>query len=313
MSNGTDVAARATERVAIQDLYQRWYKAKVAKGRRKATLDETLYALRACEAMGVEYLDELTLDKLDDYKIERRASGISARTVNVAVKMLKQLGKFAVKRGVVERHTITNADFLDDNGKYEKRPFAPDEARRLLEVSPMNYRRIWATLLTTGCRTAEIIDATPGQLDLSPGRERLRIEAWQSKTNAYREVHLCERIAAMLRAMVAPAPGGRIFDHGASGSLRTRRGNLLRRMRHWAAKAGIMDVENIDDHSFRRTFATTVIRLGYDRIVGKTLMGQTNSQKRNDVFYRYVTVPECLLRTVLGKIQNALLGDIALT
>jgi len=299
-------------RVAIRDLYERWYKAKVALGRRKATLDETKYVLRACDAMGVEYLDELTPEKVDNYKIERRAAGISARTVNVAIKMIKQFGKFAVKRGVIPWHPIICLDYLPDTGKYQKRPFTQEEARALLEVSPMNYRRIWATLLTTGCRTAEIIDAKRDQLILQHGRERLRIEAWQSKTNAYREVLVGPRLMRMFRSMPFAFTDGRLFDHGDDGSLRTRRGNLLKRMRHWAAKAGIPDVAHVDDHSFRRTFATTIVTLGYDRIIGKTLMGQTVAQKRSDIFDRYVFVPEAKLREVVARVETCLLGDVPL-
>ncbi len=235
------------------------------------------------------------------YRQQRLAAGVSPETVNKEVKVLGTMFKWAASEAVrlIGSNAIAGIKRLPNDRPKDGRALEADEVDRLLAKSPARYRDVWYCFLTTGLRKMELAWLRFDDIDWE-GRE-LTVRRAVSKTHRARCVPIDDRLLAIFQGALDEAPHRQPVRNGG------KQGDTLRRlfsrehvfvtrfntpftepallycalMRHCKA-AGIetrrvdlggREIDHVDVHSLRRTFATELIVNGTDPKTVQELLG----------------------------------------
>ncbi len=183
---------------------------------------------------------------------------ITARTVNRHVGYFKAMLKWAARSGLTESNPAADVRPLKERQVRQRRALTEDEARALIEKSPVHYRRIWTFMLGCGFRTNETVNLTWEDLDLD--RQEVYLSADRSKNNTAAVVPLSETVTCMFRKLQheTNATSGYVFLNRDG---RPWRRNLVHRLRSCLRLAGVAEA-GVDLHSLRYSFATHLLRAG---------------------------------------------------
>jgi integrase len=245
---------------------------------------------------GAVNVSDLSIILITNFEEHRQREGVCGRTINMEVGALKTMLRWAVKHQLTGSHPI-EAVRPQDHTPREGRAFTPDEIERLLTASPQPWRDVWYAYLVTGMRKMEL--ASLQWRDIDTETREIIVRADVAKTKTARRIPidagLWEILERRRREPRAPGSGKtaaitkrvqerftreHVFTTTANTPL-THRAAIYGAFVRCCKLAGIERVivdsdgreQHLDVHSFRRTFATDLIRRGKDPKTVQVLMG----------------------------------------
>jgi integrase len=234
------------------------------------------------------------------FRRDRLACGACARTANLDVLALKAMLSWGVEHRLIGSNPIAGLKPLPQDRAKQGRALTDEEVARLLAVSAPHWRDIWYAFLTTGMRRGELARLTFDDIDWEARELFVRGEV--AKNHTLRRVPIEDGLWDILkhqeagRAAREPGLGGAIADRERIASRLNRdlvfvtklntpldnRAGLYETFLRWCKRADIptrtldgqgREIEHVDLHSFRRTFATNLIANGADPKSVQELLG----------------------------------------
>jgi len=278
--------------VPLEDL-RRQYVRHCRQVNKPGTVRRYEYSLAAILPHVPKRVAQLTADAMLDYRERRLAEGVSPRTVNIDVDTLARLLRWAVKREKIGSNPIDGLGPLPHDHPKEGRALEPGEVDRLLDASPQPWRDVWYAFLVTGMRKAELAALTFSDIDWD-ARE-LNVRRGVSKTHNARRIPIDPGLWEILskledarshrRAGVSTDLAERFTRNHVFTTTHSTPLNgtcIYRRLMRCYHLAGIPtrrvdaeghEIDHLDVHSLRKTFATDLIENGTDPKTVQELLG----------------------------------------
>jgi integrase len=270
---------------------------------------------------------QLRINDILAYREERLAEGISPCTVNKEVGALATMLRWGVKPArLLGSNPIEGISPLPHDNPKEGRALSPEEVQRLLGKSPQPWRDIWYGFLVTGVRKEELASLTFADIDWD-ARE-LTVRGGVAKNHTGRRIPIDAGLWEILQRQLAlkkdrrPGVGKTpkittrcraLFsrDHvfvSTQNTPLTHRSGLYHAFIRCLDLAGIQrqakdadgqEIDHVDLHSLRRTFATSLIVAGADPKSVQELLGH----KTLDMTMRiYAKINGQTKRQALGRL-----------
>ncbi|MCX5852937.1 MAG: tyrosine-type recombinase/integrase [Deltaproteobacteria bacterium] len=206
---------------------------------------------------GDSLLTQIAPNMISEYKLRRRADGVSPRTINYELTLMGHAFNLAMKEWEwVKDNPVMRVRKERVNNKVE-RWLSLDEEQKLLVASPLWLREIITFAIHTGLRQGEIMDLKWSQIDFT--RKTLIITEQKNRSvdtlplNATAFDVLAEKVPCVLDT------DKRVFVNHLGNRIGS---SVLIRAFHLAEKkAGI---NKLRFHDLRHTFATRLIQNGVD-------------------------------------------------
>ncbi len=261
---------------------------------------------------GRKLLSNITPRDVQGYVGVKTAEGLSPRTINKNLTVLRLMFKCAIIWGYLEK----------DPAQFVERPrvphkemdfLRPAEIERLLEASPPEYKALFATAVLTGARQGELFALRWGDLDLDRGvmfirrTYHKRIGFAEPKTKAAkRAVSLSPRLVDILFAHqqnTGGDPDALVFSKDGEPLAGQ---NMVRDVFHPTLKeAGL---RRIRFHDLRHTYAALMISQDCNT---KWLQGQMGHSSITTTMDRYGHLLEEVGNGMPEKLDALIFGDKA--
>lgn len=209
--------------------------------------------------------NEFTRVDVEDYKLFRLRDGVSPRTINYELGVVRSFWKWLMRMEVVTYSPLSTSKRLKEK-EPERKSLTEEEQRRLYGTSAatgnLGDALLVGLVLTTGLRAETLAQLETSDVDFEGSA--LRIPAEKMKAGRNHEVPLRADVLDLIRQL----PTGRVFEGYAKDAkaLSYRFNRLLRR-------AGIT-LRGL--RTGRRSFATTLLRGGADLGLVQGLLGHRN-------------------------------------
>lgn len=244
---------------------------------------------------------QITVRSILDYRQRRLDEGISPRTINMDVNALATMLRWGVGLAkLIGSNPIKGLKPLRHDRPKEGRPLTADEVKSLLKASRPHWDGIWYAFLATGMRRNELASLTFADIDWE-AREII-ISRGVSKNHTARRIPIDAKLWDILCQQEAAKglrrPGqGKTPEHTAKIKAKfttdhvftttqctplTHESGLYNAFVRCCNRAGILtrsvdpegrEIDHVDVHSLRRTFATNLISNGADPKTVMELMG----------------------------------------
>jgi integrase len=250
--------------------------------------------------IGATRVCQVTLDNVLLFRQERLAEGTSPRTVKIDVGALNTMLRWARRFKLIGSNPLADLKPLPHDHPKDGRALADDEVRRLLDKSPPPWRDIWYAFLVTGMRRSELASLTFREIDWE-ARE-LIVRGGVAKNHRERRIPIDTGLWDILKRQeagrTAREPGvgktpkitarvRELFSRehvfvSTQNTPLTHRSGLYYAFHRCCAHAGIQvktldtegkELDHVDLHSLRRTFATNLIAGGADPKSVQELLG----------------------------------------
>jgi len=206
---------------------------------------------------GDQYLTEITPAMISDFKVKRRADGVSPRTINYELTTMSHAFNIAIREwGLASDNPVKKVRKERVSNNIE-RWLTLEEEERLLKASPKWLQDIIVFAIHTGMRQSEILDLKWSQVDMN----RRTVTILEQKNRCIDTLPLNETAMTVLR--YRHKSDMRLDNYVFPNTLFNRKGNRLLLKAFYVAlkKSGIC---NFRFHDLRHTFATRLIRNGVD-------------------------------------------------
>ena len=162
------------------------------KGNKKSW-DRDMYAvIRLMPFFGSYRLKDISPILIEKYKLERK-QGVSNRTVNIELSLLRRMLNLAVSWDKCESNPVSKVKFFKEAPPKE-RILTLEEEKALLESSPSHLKPVLITALNTGMRYGELLNLTWNDVDFDSGYIHVR----QSKSGKSRKIPMNETVRETL-------------------------------------------------------------------------------------------------------------------
>ncbi|MBM3334923.1 site-specific integrase, partial [Candidatus Sumerlaeota bacterium] len=251
----------------------------------------------------LRFTRDMLLDRIDTALLDRyqrkRLAEVSQKTVRMEmnyVLRLLWLRGFQVVRPLPRPGRVT-----------QQRAFTHDELERFFRACPLRYRTLYALMLTTGAREAELVPSAKSshvallKSEVDLGRRMITIRTAKAKPGApvrSRVLPVPDDLVEPLRIQMASVEGSHVFRHYASS--RRDFEAILRR-------AGITKKDElgrkVTSHSFRHTYATLIAEAtGNNPFLVKEALG--HQQLSTTERYCHVAAPQVRLTLDLRGVTS---------
>src|SRR5579862_3814498 len=201
-------------------------------------------------------LEQISIEELNEFVIKLRKSGLSANTVlhNVII-----IAQFCRRNG---RLNLTRELQLPEAIHFLPKVYSEEQQSRFLEACDSWERALFSTFLFTGFREQEVMYLF--WKDLNPKLRTVRVLSkpdlkFYPKRWEEREVPVPAELAELLERHPVSIDSPFVFPSPTGN----REQNFLRRCKLIAERAGL-DPEEFDLKTFRSTYATSMLRRGFD-------------------------------------------------
>ncbi len=215
-------------------------------------------------------LKQISNEELNDFVIKLRKSGLSANTVlhNVII-----IAQFCRRNG---RPNLTRDLQLPEAIRFLPKVYTEEQQSRFLEACDPWERTLFSTFLFTGFREQEVMYLF--WKDLNPKLRTVRVLSkpdlkFYPKRWEEREVPVPAELAELLERHPVSIDSPFVFPSPTGN----REQNFLRRCKLIAERAGL-DPEEFDLKTFRSTYATSMLRRGFDVRTVQHWMGHKSRQ-----------------------------------
>ena len=282
----------------LRDAYWQWYESHSrARKRSKETHLGRLNLLR--KFFGRLRADEVTWFTVENYKSRRLKEGVSKKTINKELKILKSVYNRAKKLGLYKGDP-PRIDMFKEEGDERLRYLLPEEAERLIRACPEWFRPVVVFALNTGLRAGEIFSLRWENIDFE--NRVIRIESTRTKTKEVYTVPMNDVVhELLLKIKEAQVENG--VDHGyvftsSKGLPYKYEDRTYRRVFVNACKkAGI---EDLRFHDLRHTFASWVAMNSKDIYAVQRLLNHKDLRMTK----RYAHLTQQYLKEVVNSITN---------
>lgn len=281
----------------------------------------------ALPRLGAVKVSQVTTATILAFRQERLASGLSPRTVNHDVTILKAMLNWARDAKLIGGKNELKLKKLPHDNPKEGRALTHDEVNRLLEASPPWLRDVWYAYLTTGMRKNELASLTFADVDRD--NREIIVRMGSSKTHRERRIPIDSGLWKIIekqragRADRRPGIGKtplltsqtqerftreHVFVTPQCTPL-THRSGVYDHFLRCCKKAGIetrtvdaagREIHHVDVHSLRRTFATDLIGSGADPKSVQELLGHKTLAMTMNL---YAKLHSQTKRQALGKLS----------
>lgn len=226
-------------------------------------------------------VSEITSEDVENFIVAQRKNGLAPATILNHVNFLNSIFVYALKRSLVDRNPVAQADKPRIPVSKDLRFLAVEEIEAILCAMPDHEigktdRAIVLTAAMTGMRSGEIralrwrdIDWQAGLIRIRKNMKRGGIEGETKSRRSTRTVPLSDRVAHELdehfRRSHYTSPEDRVFCHPHTGNPRDAgkmRDSLYGAMRTAELGEKIGRNGGITFHSLRHTFATRMAAAG---------------------------------------------------
>jgi integrase len=227
---------------------------------------------------------------VQDYVSEKVREGLSPRTVNKTVTVLKLMFKHAVIWGYL---TDNPAQYVERprEAKQEREYFRPSEIRRLLEASPPDYKPLYAIAALAGLRQGEVLALRWSDIDLEQNVIFVR-RSWNDKhgfgepksQNSSRAVDVSPQLAMILKQYKLEThgvPDDLLFAGEVEGKPLSRQ-NLVQK--HFYGTLKTAGVKRVEFHALRHSYATLMIASGANMKYLQHQMGHSSIRVTMDMY-----------------------------
>jgi integrase len=223
------------------------------------------------------YVDEITADSLVTFWNWLRKHGRSDRTIYNKHERITGFLKFA---------DVDHKKWHLRAPRYEKALpviYTPEQMELLLGACKRLYHKLLILILVkTGLRDQELQHLCWS--DISFAEKKLRVRGkpeygWKIKDSEQRDIPIPTDLLAMLKEWRTQNPKAKLVLGTSNDRPNTK---FLAMLKVIASRAGVADAEL---HSFRRTYATTLLRGGMDLRTVQMLMGHSDLEST----MRYLT------------------------
>ncbi len=258
------------EEITFQDFAKLWLEDYASLNVRARTLDDYSQVVRVhlLPFFGTMPLSSITPGKVQEYLAGKIRSGLSPRTVEKTLTVLKMM----FKQGEI-------CGYLSDNpGRFVQAPrkehremdfLNPEEIRRLLDATSPEYYPLFATAIFTGARQGELIGLQWGDIDFD--RALIFIRRTFDQKHGYgppksamgrRTINMTQELISILKEHKAEQAfaqsDGLVFPNRAGNPISCQ--NMVTREFYPALdRAGLRRVRF---HDLRHTFASLLVHLG---------------------------------------------------
>jgi integrase len=280
--------------------------------------------------LGDKVLGAITEDDLEAFLGCLRTKGRAASTRNQYVQLLKASFRWAVKKGYLSRHPVSedttlkrvkiaqrnrrlSPDTLDKDGKLKE----AGEERRLLAAAAPRLQNIIIAALETCCRRGELLSLQWRDVDLERGEITIRAE--KAKDGDTRVLPVSARLAAILK-MAKTDPAGKEYkaDDYVFGALGHQVDNIKRAWETCVLKAhghepvwtkgrlmpesrAALRVIDLHFHDLRHEAASRLLEGGWPLHHVQEMLGHSNLEQTST----YLNVERVGLQASMKKIDDA--------
>ncbi|MCD4728589.1 MAG: tyrosine-type recombinase/integrase, partial [Pirellulales bacterium] len=136
---------------------------------------------------------DINLAFVDAFRAERVAEGAAPKTVHNDTVTIRQLTKFAVRRGLIAKDPLQGLKLAKP--KPTPQPcWTRDEVQKIIAAAAEPYRSLLIVLSETGMRVGELKHLTWDDIDLDQGLIHIRPKSgWKPKTGDIRVIPISPR------------------------------------------------------------------------------------------------------------------------
>jgi integrase len=215
---------------------------------------------RLTAAFGHKYLDSITPQDIEKYKLER-AKDRSTSTVNRDLTYLKRLFNLAIKWGKATKNPVREVKFFKEPSE-RLRYLSEKEYKTLLIYLDNDIKPIVQTAFYTGMRLGEILNLKWVDIDFNSNIILVK----QTKTGSIRDIPINSHLKSILQSIPRHIETPYVFCKPDG----TRRTSLRKAFSSALRRAGITDIRFQD---LRHTFASRLVMSGADLKTVQELMG----------------------------------------
>jgi len=223
--------------------------------------------------LGTIPLHELSTAHLIEYQAQRKAEGVSNRTVNIEIGLIRKALNWAIDMGIIERHKVKKFPMLPESKRLHAY-LTEEEVNRLFEVlkvqNPLLAYRMLFNILT-GLRPKEIAFLEWSDIDLTNRVLFVRSKPEnQIKDREERAIPLCDSALKILEEVKALNPTGKyVFSRNGKPVI-----SVKKQLERACIKAGLN--KKVFPYMLRHTFAVMCLKAGINIYDLKTLMGHSD-------------------------------------
>jgi integrase len=295
-------------------LEEHWLPAQRLRGLRPATVEQYEHVVADWLVPNIGGLVVAGLRPMDVDKLKttlatsttpKRDRGLSPRSIQISVQVLKAATRWAAREGGLGRDPLASVRRPRVEASKAMHAWTTDEARQFLaSVKDDRLEAVWALLLTRGLRRGELAGLRWQQVDLDAGTVRIvetlivvdgKVSASAPKTNAgKRTIPLDDSLVSRLRSLRSR----QAQEHLAAGPAYDRRGLLVAdelgrpHSPEWIsgrfeALVASAELPRIRLHDCRHTAATLMLAAGTPVKVVAEMLGHSSTKVTLD-FYAHV-------------------------
>jgi site-specific recombinase XerD len=276
--------------ISIGSAQERYLRTVAARGRSPKTVEAYRSKLNVfnafCGQHGIRYLQAVTASLLEDYQQQLQEKGMTTpvnqsargrkfkasanrpRTVRDKLKLVRQLIKWAQKRGLLKTDPAVGYD-LPPMVKQQAHCWSPEELSAILDHASSDMLDVFHFLRLTGLRADEFCWLTKDDVIANPPHLKIRAKVCPLTETAWKPKHACERIVPLCpqafeiaqRAIATSAGPWAFFAPGTQGKSkgRWRVGRIWKILKSTMKAAG---VARGTTHTFRHVFCSFLANQG---------------------------------------------------
>ena len=215
--------------------------------------------------------------RLEEPSGQRSNAKTAVATVNRELRVLVHALNLAVENRILNENPLRGLKMLPERNERE-RILSPEEANRLVSVSPPHMQPMILIALNTGMREAEILGLSWREINFRDGV--IRLSGHRTKSGEGRTIPMFPVVVELLKRFPRAIHTDKVFLYNGKliGSIK----------KAFATACKKSEIENLWFHDLRRTFITEMAKAGYPE---RLIMAITGHKTRS-AFDRYRRVRE---------------------
>jgi integrase len=292
------------ETLSFSDYFRERYfpEAKVNKGWRSYQREDSLHRLWIKPVIGKMPFKEIRPFHLERIKKNLTDAGKSARSIQYAFAVIRQVFNHAIKNRIFDGESPTKNVTKPKVDNKRERFLKQEEAQVLLKdlkVRSQQLYEIACISLHCGLRAGEIFKLTWSCIDCDEGT----IRVMDSKGSFNRTAHMTEKVREILSSKKKAAPTSLVFKNRKGGMIKEVSNSFGRVVKDLGFNSGIYDRrQKVYFHTLRHTFASWLVQGGESLYTVKELLGHSTMAMTE----RYSHLASKNLKNAIKKLEDSL-------
>ncbi len=252
------------EKIKLKDLMNKYLEI-YYKPSRESNKNAIYIVKKIHEFFGEVFVNEVSVDKIEEYRAKRLGDGVKQSTVNRECSLLKSIFNRGIEWGKCKENPVSKIKFYSEKEFRRTKFLDKNEKIKLLNGCSLTVKRIVLTALLTGMREGELLNLKWSEIDFNT---RL-IKISHSKGKKIRHVPMNSELENVLKSI--PSVSDYVFG--------TQKGkakfSLYRKPFEKAVEQS--EIKDCVFHTLRHTFASDLIMKGVDLKTVAELLGHSTT------------------------------------